>query len=431
MARTIQDTQLGTRAARSRLKPRPKPYYRMIEEGLHLGYRKPRGRRGKPAASGKWVLRHYLGGQSYSVEAFATADDFMDADGVAILDFDQAQAEARQRMVSRAHGAAGVTGPLLVKDAVRQYLDWLAGERGEATVYDARRRAEAFIIPKLGDIECTQLTADALRRWRDGIARQAPRLRTAEGKKQQHREFNGDDADAIRRRRASTNRLLTILKAALNHAWREGQVPSDTAWRRVRPFKAVDAARVRYLTVAEAKRLINACDADFRLLVRAALATGCRYSELTRLQVRDFHPDSGTINVRQSKSGKPRHVVLAGEGIELFTHLSAGRAGDQLLLPNSRGAAWQKSEQARPMREACEHAKIKPRISFHILRHTYASHAVMNGAPLLVVARNLGHADTRMVEKHYGHLTQSYVADAIRAAAPQFGFKPGNLARLR
>ena len=42
----------------------------------------------------------------------------------------------------------------------------------------------------------------------------------------------------------------------------------------------------------------------------------------------------------------------------------------------------------------------------------------------MVVARNLGHSDTRMVERHYGHLAPSYVADAIRAAAPKFGIKP-------
>ena len=39
----------------------------------------------------------------------------------------------------------------------------------------------------------------------------------------------------------------------------------------------------------------------------------------------------------------------------------------------------------------------------------------MNGVPLIVVAKNLGHSDTRMVEKHYGHLAPSYVAVAIRA----------------
>ena len=68
-----------------------------------------------------------------------------------------------------------------------------------------------------------------------------------------------------------------------------------------------------------------------------------------------------------------------------------------------------------------ERAKIDPPINFHGLRHTWASHAVMNGVPLIVVAKNLGHSDTRMVEKHYGHLAPSYVADAIRAGAPRFG----------
>ena len=36
----------------------------------------------------------------------------------------------------------------------------------------------------------------------------------------------------------------------------------------------------------------------------------------------------------------------------------------------------------------------------------------LNGVPLMVVAKNLGHTDTRMVEKHYGHLAPGYVADA-------------------
>jgi hypothetical protein len=42
----------------------------------------------------------------------------------------------------------------------------------------------------------------------------------------------------------------------------------------------------------------------------------------------------------------------------------------------------------------------------------------------MVVAKNLGHTDTRMVEKHYGDLAPGYVADAIRARTPKFGIKP-------
>ena len=104
--------------------------------------------------------------------------------------------------------------------------------------------------------------------------------------------------------------MLTILKAALNHAYREGKCASDDAWRTVRAFREVDAARLRYLSDDEARRLTNACPPDFRALVTAALLTGCRYGELAAMTIEDFNPDVGTVRVRTSKSGKPRHVVL-------------------------------------------------------------------------------------------------------------------------
>ncbi len=233
------------------------------------------------------------------------------------------------------------------------------------------------------------------------------------------------DPEAQRKRRASANRTLTILKAALNRAWREGKITSDAAWRRVEAFEEADAARVRYLTIAEAQRLINASAPDFRLLVRAALATGARYGELASLQVSDFNPDSGTLHIRTSKSGKGRHIVLAEEGKALSLLRPRGGPQTPSLLKDGRGE-WKSSHQARPMKAACKGARIEPEANFHCLRHTYASHAIMNGAPLLVVAKNLGHSDTRMVEKHYGHLAPSYIADAIRAAAPKFGVEPSN-----
>jgi integrase len=147
------------------------------------------------------------------------------------------------------------------------------------------------------------------------------------------------------------------------------------------------------------------------------------YGELIRLEICDFNPDAATLAIRQSKSGKPRHVVLTEEGAAFFCQQTAGRSGHELMFRHGDGGAWQKSEQARPMAQACDRGKIQPAISFHILRHTWASHAVMNGVPLLVVAKNLGHVDTRMVEKHYGHLAPSFVSDAIRAGAPRYRVK--------
>ncbi len=421
MARRTPDAKLESRESRSRLASRGKPHYRLLEPGLHIGYRRLKGRKGRPAVAGTWVARHYIGGQSYVVEKIGTADDFSDADGTAILNFAQAQDKARAHMVRRVHVANGVAGPLTVQAAVESYLEFLETNRKGAV--DARHRAKAHIYPTLGNVEVASLSTDLLRKWHAGLVKVPPRVRTQPGKAQQYREFDGNE-EAVRRRRSSANRVLTILKAALNHAFNDSKTASDVAWRKVKPFKAVDAARIRYLSISEATQLISACDREFCLLVQAALQTGCRYGELTRLEVQDFNPDAGTVAIRSSKSGKPRHVVLTDEGIALFTQLGAGRSGGELLLCRAKGEAWKASHQSRPMAEACERARIKPRISFHILRHTWASLAVMAGVPLLVVAKNLGHADTRMVERHYGHMAPSYLAEAIRAHAPRFGFKP-------
>ena len=125
------------------------------------------------------------------------------------------------------------------------------------------------------------------------------------------------------------------------------------------------------------------------------------------------------------------HVHLTDETQDFLQAACAGRHNNDLIFPRTDGEPWGKSQQQALIREASERAGIAPAVNFHVTRHTFASHAVMNGAPLLVVAQALGHTDTRMVEKHYGHLAPSYAADAIRKAAPRFGIKPGNIRPLR
>jgi integrase len=388
-----------------------KPYFRLIEPGLHLGYRK------LADGPGTWIARRYGGAGNYSMEnlrsadgAIVLADDFADADGEGVLSFTQAQ--------NRVRGPRVAAGAYTIGAALDDYLRFLKSDgRSERAIKDARYRADSLIRPKLGAVKIGQLTSDRLRRWRDELVSVGPRLRTRPGEEQRYRD--GD----TRASRASANRTWTTLRAALNHAFSEGKTDSDSAWRKVKPFKGVDVARIRYLSVAEAKRLTNASGPEFRPLVQAALQTGCRYGELTSLEVRDFNTDAGTLAIRQSKTGKPRHVVLSGEGAKLFAAIVVGRNGRDLIFRRANGQPWGHAHQFRPIREACERAKLVP-INFHGLRHSWASLAVMNGMPLMVVARNLGHVDTRMVEKHYGHLAPSYIAEAIRANAPRFGFKP-------
>jgi integrase len=408
VAKTVRDAKLDSRAAREKLKFSPKPYYRALDSGLHLGYRK--GKKG-----GKWVVRRYLGGENYKVETIGTADDVQDADGKTILNFSQAQAKAHKH-VQEARGTKA-TGPFTVNVALDQYLGRLEAEHSKSLA-DAKNRADNLIRPKLGDLLVRDLNREIITKWRNDVAKRPRHVRGKAGKKSRALAAPQTEEEK-RRRQASANRTLTTLRAALNQAFRDGKIDSDAAWRAVKPFREVEAARVRYLTVDEAQRLVNAAQGDFRALVNAALFTGARYGELARLRVADFNSDAGTIFVARSKSGRPRHVILAEEGQAFFRQMTIGREPPATLLQKD-GAAWQASYQLRPMRAACVAARIAP-AGFHVLRHTYASLLAMAGAPLNVVAQNLGHADTRMCERHYAHLAPSYVAETIRKFAPTFG----------
>ncbi len=411
MAGAVKHAKLESRTARSRLKRGRQPHWQALVPGrVHLGYQCWKGE-----AVGRWVLRRYIGNGKYRSTTLGRADDAAPADGQNVLSFEQAEAKGRAMVASRQTTVHRLT----VRQALARYIDYKRA-LGQP-VNDVLSRGTAHILPSLGDLVVAELTAEQLRSWLATLAASPRQTRPKSGVPQY--KLAAEDDEAVRRRRASANRVLTMLKAALNHAYDEGHVGKRDAWgRKLKPFREVEVARVRYLSLAEAQRLLNACDADFRPLVRAALETGCRYGELTRLEVQDFNRDAGTIAIRRSKSGKPRHVVLTPEGSAFFRQHCVGRVGHEPMFQRPDGRAWNKSEQKRPMEEACERAKIMPRISFHGLRHSWASHATMNGVPLMVVARNLGHVDTRMVERHYGHLAPSFIVDAIRAGAPRFDF---------
>jgi integrase len=196
----------------------------------------------------------------------------------------------------------------------------------------------------------------------------------------------------------------------------------------VKPFRSVDAPVIRYLSEDEITRLLNACSGAFRDLVHAALLTGCRYGELCQVKFADYNADVGTLTIRLSKSGQVRHVTLTGEAPELFDRLAAGHTKDEPIFTRDDGRPWKRAEQLRPMRESCGHARILPAVGFHVLRHTHASILAMRAVPMAVIARQLGHADTRMTERHYAHLAPNYVADTIRANFPRL--TPSSVAQV-
>jgi len=126
-------------------------------------------------------------------------------------------------------------------------------------------------------------------------------------------------------------------------------------------------------------------------------------------QLRRKLQDEG-VTLRRGDEGV---CLVLPEGAHLVIRIMAAKA------QGGKGR-WQKHDVRAPLAKAVERAKIEP-VVFHELRHTYASDLIKRGVQLMIVADQLGHVDTRMVEKHYGHLAQATKRDAIRIGATVLG----------
>ena len=304
--------------------------------------------------------------------------------------------------------------------------------------------ANALILPILGDVQVSGLTKKMIESWHRDLSI-APRRTNKkerpivkgrgrkkvilEPPKQEPRPLSQDE---IRARRNTANRVLTNLKAALNFVLDAGRVQEPAPWKRVKPFEKTSSKRIRVLTVEEQNKLIDACGDDLRPLVTAALFTGARYGELAKVLVKDFQGKTLFIEWGKGEGAiVPRYVFLTPEAIEWFKGFVEGRAGEDLMFRKTdikrttreelKGFdGWAPYDQVYAMEKAVEAAGI-PKVTFHELRHTYASGLLNEGAPMQYVAAQLGHADSRMCEMHYGHLSRPDMERSITKHAPTLG----------
>ncbi len=204
MPRTVNDAPLTTRAARERLAARHQPYWRAIEAGAAVGYR-------KGAMGGVWLVRvaDPAAGGGYRQSALGRADDALKAAGTEVLDFRQAEAKAREWIARHHRIAAGLepeptaapAAPYIVADAITDYLaDYVA--RGGKAPHELRYAINAHILPAVGALPVGRLSRERLKAWHRAIAASPARVRAKAGE-QRHRNTEGDP-EALRRRRSSS-----------------------------------------------------------------------------------------------------------------------------------------------------------------------------------------------------------------------------------
>lgn len=194
MARTVRDVSLATRTARLRLPVQSKPYWRALETGLHLGYR-------RRITGGSWIARRRLDDGLYREGRLALADDLQEADGEAVLDFSQAQAAARRWWFEEQRRDQGVSaprsGPYTVAQACDDYLEDYR-RRGGRAVTALAYAFNGHVLPKLGSFRVDRLTTVQLQDWHRTIAEQPRRLRTRPGAPQNFLPFDERNPEAVR-----------------------------------------------------------------------------------------------------------------------------------------------------------------------------------------------------------------------------------------
>lgn len=184
------------------------PYFAKIAKGLRLGYY-------RGAVSGSWVASLYRGALGYETKALGAADDTTDADSATVFDFWQAQDKAKEWAERQRLIAAGIIrkGPYTVADAIRDYLVEIGAEKKPDAVQGTKYVFDAWVLPSLGSTEVESLTTDQLIRWRNKIATAPKRVRTKRTATEPATRATPDDDDARRARKATANRILTMLKA--------------------------------------------------------------------------------------------------------------------------------------------------------------------------------------------------------------------------
>ena len=155
-----------------------------------------------------------------------------------------------------------------------------------------------------------------------------------------------------------------------------------------------------------------------------ALKTGLRRGELQGLTWPDINLNNRTLTVRHSwcdnikvlntpKSNKMRHIPLTNE---LYEVLLQNKSSSGFVFPGEDGRRFAGKRLNQEIRKACTKAGVR-QISCHTLRHTFASHLVMKGAPVKAIQELLGHADIQTTMR-YAHLSPSSLKTAIDLLEP-------------
>lgn len=252
----------------------------------------------------------------------------------------------------------------------------------------------------------------------------------------------------VRRFGASTvNKHLTLLSMMFGYAQEHDWIVKNPAAKIAKLKPAVQAdedAQGKALEQSEILALLREAREPWRLIIRTAIGTGLRQSELFGLRWDDVDLDAGTIRVRRSyregsfyetKTETSRRTVPLGSDLLLELkrwRLACPKAPARkesesrrldLVFPTSEGNPQSPSNLlSRGLYPALKRAELR-RVRFHDLRHTFGSHLIAAGVDLKTVMTLMGHSSITVTVDIYGHMLKGASRDAIDRLEQALGCK--------
>lgn len=163
----------------------------------------------------------------------------------------------------------------------------------------------------------------------------------------------------------------------------------------------------------ELKALCEAADTWMERIIRFAVYSGMRPSEIGRLRWSDVDFDQGLIHIKEQKNHNEDRIALTDSARKLLEAMPT-REGLIFNREGREGERWVEyvSKRFRDLRRSCE---LREELTMYSTRHTHATWAVNRGVPLAHVSRQMRHSSVRVTEK-YLHVSNQKLKDAMSAA---------------
>ena len=364
-----------TDAAIARLRPREREYTVWDSRMPGLGVRV------RPSGGRSYVWLQEVGGSSKRVSLGS-------ADLKRVEDI-RRECHAREAVPKAVEGPAP-------ERSVPLFHDFVAGTWKEAhfegykpsTKKGVRQQLVAQLLPAFGAKPLNRIGEAGIRRWFDRYSRTAP---------------------------GGANRTLDMLRQILNFAIACGHIESNPATgiafnRRPKLTRFLSREELGRLHAALGRHACGKSGRQQADIIRLLLFTGCRKGEIMSLRWSEIHDDA--LVLADSKTG-PRTAPLNRQARAVLDRQP--RTGGPFVFPSPLGPSRPRSSDLPLWYRVRREAGLED-VRLHDLRHTMASHAVMNGVPVPVVSRLLGHSNVRMTFR-YAHLADR----DVEAAAERIG----------